>query len=86
MAGTLTFGANVSQRTFSVPVFDNMLMVGDRTVSLTLGPPLDAVLGGPSTATLTIKENDQPGALQAAAANFAVAENAGSVLVSIVRG
>ena len=85
VAGTLTFGANVSQGTFSVPVFDNLLVVGDRTVSLTLGPPLGAVLGGTSTATLTIKENDQPGTFQVAAANYTVAENAGSVLVTIVR-
>ncbi len=74
-AGTLTFSANVASRTFTVPTINTAAVDGDRTVNLTL----TAVLGGapvssPSTATLTIADNDAPGTLQFGAATYAVAE------------
>jgi hypothetical protein len=58
--GTLVFGANDTQLTFSIAILDDQLIEGDETVNLTLGAPsiASAVLGTQGNATLTIKDND----------------------------
>jgi len=86
VSGQLTFPANATTRTFVVPVFDNMLVIGDRTVLLSLGTPEGgAVLGPLTTATLTIRETDRPGTFQLDASTYAVREGAGSIPITILR-
>jgi hypothetical protein len=55
-SGTLTFGAGVTSRRFSIPILKNTLGGAARTVILTLSNPGGgATLGSPSTAALMIR-------------------------------
>ncbi len=58
----IRFGDGVSGTQFlKIPVLDNLIVDGDRTVSLRLSSPKGcAVLGDPAEASLTIFDNDQP--------------------------
>lgn len=55
---TVSFASGESSKTVSVPVIDDKKKEGNETVSLALSAPSGAVLGSPSTATLTIVDND----------------------------
>ncbi|MHB8524153.1 MAG: Calx-beta domain-containing protein [Limisphaerales bacterium] len=58
-SGTLSFGAGETAKTFPVPILDNTVIDGDQTVTLTLTNPTGgASLANPSTATLTIVDDD----------------------------
>jgi hypothetical protein len=85
VSGTLTFAAGQASRTFTVPVLDDGVADGPKTVSLALTGPSGAVLGTPSTATLTITDSDAGGTIQFAAATYTVAESAGSLTIDVTR-
>lgn len=53
----LRFDIGQVNRTFAVPLLGDTMVEGDETVLLTLTNPINAVLGLPSTATLTIIDN-----------------------------
>jgi hypothetical protein len=58
-SGTLTFGANETSKTFSVPILTDALVEGDETFTVTLSNPTGgATLTTPSSATVTIREVD----------------------------
>src|SRR5206468_1045465 len=62
-SGTLTFAPGVTSRSFLVPIRQDTLPEPDETVNLTLSSPTGgATLGIPSTAVLTILDDDQTGA------------------------
>lgn len=57
---TLTFSPGQQSQTVTIPIIDDTAQESDETVILTLSNPTGgAVLGNPSTATLTITDNDQ---------------------------
>jgi hypothetical protein len=57
--GTLTFGDNVGSQTFQVPVVDDSVHTGTRTVNLTLSNPGGGTsLGSPATAALNIADDE----------------------------
>jgi predicted outer membrane repeat protein len=60
--GVLAFAHAATSRTFTVPIIDDTLLEDpDETVNLqVLGPALGAKLGSPSTAVLTILNDDAP--------------------------
>jgi hypothetical protein len=59
VAGTLTFGEGEATKTIAVPIIDDGLVNGNKTVNLYLGnPTLQAPLAKPIVATLTILETD----------------------------
>jgi Tol biopolymer transport system component len=58
VSGTLRFAAGEADKTLIVPIIDNAYVEGDKTVRLTLNNLQNATLGGASTATLTITDND----------------------------
>lgn len=57
-SGTLTFNPGETSKTFTVTIIDDGLAEGDETVNLALSNPTNAELGAPSTAVLTIVDND----------------------------
>lgn len=59
--GTLTFTANQASKTFTIPITGDALDEPNETVNLGLvNPTGSARLGAPSTAVLTINDNDLP--------------------------
>ena len=61
VTGSLTFGEGVSLQTFTIPIYDDHLYTADKTVLLFLSnPTLQAPLGSPIAATLTIVNTDSP--------------------------
>lgn len=86
-SGTLNFAANETAKTFFVQTcFDNVFE-GDETVNLTLSNPVLATLGTPSTAILTIVENDPaPTAnVQFSAATYETDEGDDTVTITVTR-
>jgi hypothetical protein len=87
-SGTLRFAAGETQKTFTIPILDDTLVEANETVNLTLTNPTGgAVLGGQTTASLTIVSDDaaQPGALQFSAASYSVNENGGTATITVTR-
>jgi uncharacterized membrane protein len=63
-AGTLSFNAGETSKSFIVPLVDDFYVEGSEQVTLSLSNPTGGALGAPNTATLTIADNDttQPAA------------------------
>ena len=56
--GTLNFGPGQTSRTFLIPINDDAYAEGSEMFTLTLSNASGAALGTPSTATVTITDND----------------------------
>ncbi|MBJ7899264.1 MAG: hypothetical protein GC158_04900, partial [Cyanobacteria bacterium RI_101] len=82
---TVNFANGETSKIVAVPIVDDALVEGNETVNLTLSNPAGgAVLGTPTTAVLTIVDNDfaQPGTIQFNNAAYSVNEN-GTVVTAI---
>ena len=78
-SGVLIFPENVTSRTFDVTILDDSAFEGNETINLVLSAPsLSLTLGNPSSATLTITDNDT----SSTPTNYALAANGGSVTAS----
>ena len=86
---TVSFAAgDTANKTVTIPIVDDALVEGNETVDVTLSAPTGgATLGTPSTAVLTITDNDvaPPGTLQLSAATYNVAENGGTATITVTR-
>jgi len=86
---TITFAnGDTANKTVTIPILDDTTFEGNETVNLTLSSPTGgATLGSPSTATLTIVDNEAApaGALQFSSATYSVNENGGNATVTITR-
>ena len=83
---TITFNLGDSLKQVQVPIINNPLPEGNRTVMFTLTNVLNAVLFSPSNATLTINDSVvAPGQLCFSATNYAVNEGDGIAIITVVR-
>ncbi|MBL8329787.1 MAG: hypothetical protein JNJ71_13130 [Rubrivivax sp.] len=86
-SGTLNFAAGVSTQSFTVPILNNSIQEPTETLNLALSNPVNLTLGTPSTATISITDDDPVAGttVQFAAAAYSVGESAGSVTVTVQR-
>ncbi len=89
VSNTLSWAnGDTAAKTFTIPVLDRGLTSGSKTVDISISTPTGgATLGTPSTAVLTIQDNDiaSVGAIQLSAATYSVNENGGSVTITATR-
>ena len=84
VAGTLSFAPGETNQTLMVPILNAAFAEGTKTFQVLLRNSINAVLGTPTTATVSITDNDV--GVQFVFATYSVAEDAGAVLVGVVRG
>ena len=88
-SGTLSFAAGETSKTFSVPIFDNSAIMGNKTFNLALS----SVTGGASTditaALVTIVDNESitfgTGSLKFSKASYDVTESSGNATITVLR-
>ena len=89
MRGALTWAENDSTpRTITVPISNTNPFSGSKSFQLALGAPsAGAAIGSPGSATVTISgmASALEGSLQLGAASYSVAQNVGSLAVSVTR-
>jgi len=79
-SGTLVFAPGETSKTFSVAILDDILAETVETILVTLANPTNAGLGTPSTATVSITDNDS---IKFSIAYYSVKENAGTALITV---
>jgi hypothetical protein len=80
----VTLGAGVASLDVSIPLLDDQVYEPDETFTVTLSSPTGAVLTAPTTATVTITDNDTA-TLALSADSYSIAENGGSLGVQVDR-
>lgn len=84
-SGTLNFADGESSKTFSIPVLVDGVAEASETVQLSLSNPVGAILGTPANATLSIANTPTPGTLALTLSNANIAEDGGSVSLTVAR-
>jgi CSLREA domain-containing protein len=84
-SGDLTFAPGDTSMTFTVPIINDTFFEGDESFSVSLSAPSNATLGTPSSATVTINENDPAPVLQFSSATYGVGEAAGTVTITVTK-
>ncbi len=80
----LSFAANQTSRVFTVPLKNDVMLDGLRTVKLKLSSPSAGTLGDPSMTTIGVADNDTAGTFQFTSATYTGTEGAtGNVNVTI---
>jgi len=86
--GTLQWAdGDAAAKTFSIPISKATPFSGNKTFTLQLTNASGAAIAGPSSATVTISGDASPpvGSLQLSASSLVVAQNAGSVALTVTR-
>jgi len=81
--GTLTFAPGVASRTLTVAVTNDSLAEAAETVIFRLSNATNATIGTPSTATLTIVDNEAQ--VRFASASYAVTEGTPTIAIAVLR-
>ena len=84
VVGTLAFGAGETNQTITVSILNNGFVEGTKNFRVILSNPTNAVLGTRTNVTVSITDNDA--GLQFQVGTYSVAEDAGAVLIGILRG
>ncbi len=84
-SGTLSWiDGETAPKTFAIPVLDDAALEGDETLALALTGVTGASLGTPAAATVAITDYEA-GTLQLSPSSYSIAENGGSVTVTVTR-
>lgn len=86
--GTLFWASGeTTAKTFAITILDDAVYEGSESLNVTLSGASGMTLGSPSATVVTISDNESPptGTLQLSAATYSVAENGGSITVSVTR-
>jgi hypothetical protein len=85
--GSVTFSAGETTKTVLVPITDTTIVDGSRsfTFAISAPTPSSTVLGLPSSATVTIGDNDVAGTLQFKFPTYTVGESAGPAVITVTR-
>lgn len=84
-SGVLTFAPGQRQAIITIQTLDDSAIESDETILVSLSNPVGLTLTGPSVATVTIRDNDQPGVVQIITGAFQVREDKGAVWVVVTR-
>jgi glucose/arabinose dehydrogenase len=84
-SGTLNLGDGVSSATISVPLVADTVIESDETFIVTLSQPIGATLAAPSTATVTVANDDHPGILSFSSVNYTRSETGPSATITVSR-
>jgi hypothetical protein len=82
-SGTLTFTPGDISETFNVTITDDSIYEGSETVNIALSSPSNATRGSPSTAVLTINDNETQPTVAFSSATYPVGENAGPATITV---
>jgi uncharacterized delta-60 repeat protein len=84
--GTITFNPGQSNAVIQIPIINNSLAEGNKTVTMLLTNAVNTLLYAPSNATLTIIDTvSLPGQISFAATNFVVNQTDGTAVLTLVR-
>jgi len=82
----ITFNAGETDKTIQIPIINNVLPEGNRTVGLQLTNVVGALMNSPSNAALTIIDTVYaPGVLSFSATNYIVNEDQTNALLTVLR-
>ena len=73
----------VTARTFTVTVNNDIKDEPDEMIALALANPVNATLGDPTTATLSVIDDDPPPVVQYSRSAYTVTANAGSATITV---
>lgn len=86
VSGTVTFGAGEVQKTITVPITNDTSLEDAETFSVVLSNPAMAALGTPSSATVTISDDDsQASSIRFESATYTVSESGSAVTLAVTR-
>ena len=84
--GVLTFGAGETTKTIAITILNDSLDEPAETFTVTLSSPGGgATLGTPSSAVVTITDEDVPGTIGIGTASVTVSESAGVATITVTR-
>lgn len=81
--GQVSFDPNETSKTFSVPIVNDGTPEPIESFTVTLSMPNGANLGAPSTATVTIVDDDAPATVFFNSSSYTVSENIGVATISV---
>ena len=81
---TFTIPAGSLQDSINLSLLDDAIYEGDETIIVTMGVPVNAVLGSPSEQTITIQDDESVPTVQFLTAGQLASEGGGPVLATVV--
>lgn len=83
-SGTISFPADSIRRTISIPIFEDSIQENSETFTVELGLTTNATVGSPSSATVSITDNDGGAStIRFSPTDYSVNESAGQVVLTV---